>query len=220
MKIYYYYDEKFKSLKNNFEKSLKDNFEKHPIQTNNFDVKSEKFCREEIGGGRDSWLMRFDVILKGIRESMGEIILLSDVDIIFFRPATEAILTCMNHSDLVFQRESFDHGLNVGFIAIKCNKETENFWQTARDICYQKKSWDQQVVNDLIYKENYKIKWSRFPQQFYNGSQSKVLSKNGQPFWDLQGKTPSDSILYHANAGKTLKEKFAQFDIVSKLVRV
>lgn len=211
MKIYYYYDDAFADMKENFEASFKDDFEKKAIKLEH--LKTSKSGQNKQSrtteGGMDSWLFKTGMVIDAISNNFGEIIVISDIDIVFYDKCIPTILKTIENVDISFQCETSRRTVNIGFIAIRCNETTLNFWKTVRSQCKETKTWDQKIVNKLLYTKKYPIKWNRFPAEIWNKSQEKASS----------GGMPHNIILHHANCAGTKEEKLAQFSEVESLIK-
>jgi hypothetical protein len=213
MKIYYYYDDAFADMKENFEASFKDDFEKNAIKLETFKTSVVGTNRKTpissgknrtTGGGLASWDFKTGMVIDAIQNNIGDIILISDIDIVFYDKCIPTIHDTIKDVDISFQREKPRHGVNIGFIAIKCNETTLNFWKTVREICLTTNTWDQQVVNNLLYKNRFPIQWNRFPP--------KIWCKT-------QGKIPHNIILHHANLAGTKSQKYNQFKKIRNIIK-
>ena len=201
MKIYYYYDDAFVDMKNMFERSFKDDFEACPVHTSSIDpgiIHAPMLQKETIGGGLASWLTKVGIILKAIEQAeLNEVFVMSDIDIVFYQPVIPTINKCINDHSLCLQRESVDRGgVNIGFMAIRCDEPSRQFWTAVRDEIILTERWDQETVNRLL-NLGFPIKWTTFPVNVWNYTQRKIL--------------PRDMILHHANAAKTQQDKMDQF---------
>jgi histidinol phosphatase-like enzyme len=86
MKIYYFSDESFLDMKNQFELSFKDDLDKQFkfIQNINID-------RNNPGSGVDIWKYKTEMIIDAIKENPNDIIIISDIDIFFYKPVIPII---------------------------------------------------------------------------------------------------------------------------------
>ena len=157
MKIYYFYNQKFSRIVRMFESSMKDDFKLKPIEVDN-----------DIHFGKNLWLLKPKLIVDAIKENIRNegIIVFSDVDILFFDRVIPIIKEHIKGKEILFQREHgwtgdpkdfWKHncplghdGVNIGFIAIRCNHRSLSFWEK---VCFAVKhtaTWDQEVVNFLL----------------------------------------------------------------------
>jgi hypothetical protein len=198
MKIYYFSDETFLDMKNTFELSFKDDLDKQFqfIQNINID-------RNIQGSGIDIWKYKTEMIINAIKENTNEIIIISDIDIIFYKPVIPIILQMMANNEICFQKEYQHSGINIGFISILCNETTLQFWEKVYTIVCNTNRWDQEIVNDLIYNENYDIKWDVFPSSIWNWSQENF---------------DKDIILHHANCVSSKEGKYEQLDYIKNVM--
>jgi hypothetical protein len=198
MKLFYFSDASFLDMKVRFEKSMKDDFEKNYVF-----IRKVNLDRSKPGGGIDIWKFRTELILKAIQENMEDIIIVSDIDIVFYKSVIPIILESMQEKDICFQRETREEGINVGFISMRCNEATLGFWQKVYSIITTTNAWEQEVVNTLIYKDIYPISWGLFPSTIWCWS---------------QGNPTTDIALHHANCVAKKDEKFAQMEYIRALV--
>ena len=119
MKIYYFSDKNFLDMKKSFEESFKDDFEKQFkfIEKINLD-------KTKPGSGIDIWKYKTEMIINAIKENMNskETIVISDIDIIFYKSVIPTIKRHMLNHDICFQKEWAKTGVNIGFMAMNCNE--------------------------------------------------------------------------------------------------
>jgi len=198
MKIFYFSDPQFLDMKERFENSFKEDFEREFKYIENINVD-----RSKPGSGTDIWKYKTEMIIEAIRKNKDTLIIVSDIDIIFYKPVIPTIMESMKDNDICFQKETKTGGINIGFIGIRCNEIVLGFWEEVYKILLASNQWDQAIVNDLIYKKNYAIKWSLFPKSIWNWS---------------QGDLNKDLILHHANCVSDKLRKYKQMDHVSKFM--
>lgn len=164
MKLITFYTKSHQPLKERFAASLLDDF----------DVvyqEADFTAALTAGGGMPTWEYKTTALLQQIRQEEGKIIIFSDIDIIFFKKVEGLVNNCIKDKDIVFQREYEASGVNIGFMAIRCNTASLKFWETVLSKIRQTKEWDQVVVNQLLYQEQYDIRWGRFPQEAWSFTQ-------------------------------------------------
>ncbi len=127
-----------------------------------------------------------------IRNNPGELLILSDIDIQFFRKATLTILECMGDKDIMWlsQRFPWDGKINAGFIVIRCNEKTLKFFNEVLTLGWAKNTGDQGCIQKLLedkFIDNFipDLKYGILPIQFWLKRYS-----NGIP--------PKDIIMHHA----------------------
>ena len=199
MKIFYFSDNSFLEMKTQFELSFKDAFNKQFKFLENINID-----RNKPGSGIDIWKYKTEMIIDAIKENLNEIIIISDIDIIFYKPVIPIILENMIDNDICFQKETSTSGINIGFISIYCNETTLQFWNKVYEILCNSTRWDQEIVNYMIYNDNYNIKWKLFPSSIWN--------------W-TQGSLNKDIILHHANGVSKMEDKFQQMKYVSEFIK-
>lgn len=198
MKIFYFSDSSFLDMKQNFENSFKDDFEKRF-----FYLEKVNLNRDQSGSGCDIWKYKTEMIIEAIKNNMDEVIVISDIDIIFYKPIIPIINTCIENKEIVFQKEKEHKWANIGFMAILCNQNTFNFWSEVLKIINETNHWDQEIVNELIFIKNYDIKSGLFPHSVWNWS---------------QGGLNKDLILHHANCISTKEGKYEQMEYVKNFM--
>ena len=129
--------------------------------------------------------------------------MVSDIDIVFYKSVIPTIEECMIDTEICFQKERRNYGINIGFMSIHCNKNTLDFWSEVYEIICNTNGWDQRIVNDLIYNSKFSIKWKLFPSSVWNAS---------------QGNLQKDIILHHANCVNGKKGKYEQMESVYKFL--
>jgi len=199
MKIFYFSDDTFLDMKTRFELSFKEEFDKRFKLVKNINID-----RTKPGSGVDIWKFKTEMIIDAIKQNIDDIIIISDIDIIFYKPVIPIILENMINNDICFQKERHDSGINIGFISIVCNQTTLQFWNEVYEIVCTSNRWDQEIVNDMIYNRKYNIKWKLFPSSIWNWS---------------QGNLNKDIILHHANCASTKEDKFKQIEYVNNFIK-
>jgi hypothetical protein len=180
MRLYIFYNKEYEPMKRKFVSSLKDDYEVIAI---NVDYDREL----SFGGGRSTWVTKTKLILKSIKENMGHFLIFSDIDIVFFKKTELIVSAALRDADIVFQREYEKSGVNIGFIAMRCKKDTLRFWGHVLSEIQRTDCWDQLVVNKMLYLDQYQISWKRFPPQIFNSTQGGLegLKTIKHFFWRL-----------------------------------
>ena len=152
----------------------------HPIEFQT-KVSSSNFGTLEF---RSLMREKIHTVQNYVKEHDGETVLVSDIDILIYRPFYE--LLCLKDSDIIFQKENRSNGINTGFYLMKCNNVTYNFWKRVENEMnlHNAEAFinEQAVVNNIIDKSN--IKWSFFPDT--------IWAYSNQPM-------PHNIHLHHAN---------------------
>ena len=112
-----------------------------------------------------------------------QIILVTDVDVIFLYPLQPPILYYINSGlDILFQRnDDVTLEANIGFMAMRCNERVRTLWKVVREIVRLSqpgstekppiKGGDQRIVNKLLRNLGYletspDLRWGYFPPEF------------------------------------------------------
>lgn len=147
------------------------------------------------------------LILRSIQANPGEIIIWSDVDIIFFadpEPEIQKIFQDPRISIAMQHESKHNPYINGGFLVIRSNKESEAFYQKLLELLpkFFPEEHEQDVMNKMLHSPEYKfdIGWAHLPWSFSARS-------HGWP-------PPRNLTMYHANytSGKDgLGQKLKQF---------
>lgn len=222
MKLFYSYNEDFGDMHDNFIVSMKDRWELMPSKIENFATKNE------LAGGSAGDNMRRNLLMRAFDSTCeNEIFVMCDVDIIFYKPCFPIVLGEFlkrqrvkigdylqeKEIDLVAQMERVESMVNMGFMAMKNNERVRTFWREVYEISLSKGEWDQMVTNKVLYeniagvgdnlveyKDEQKIRWSRFPKSIWNMS---------------IGVIDGEIALHHANCAISKEDKFNQFKMVN-----
>jgi hypothetical protein len=138
-----------------------------------------------------------------IKENLGNCIIISDLDIVFFRPFKEMVEQMMDNYDVLLQ-DNGNGEYNVGFIVINCNPKVLNFWDTqilpnADKILQGFHVGDQGLINEELIKSD--IRHNNLPKEFW--ANRTPYSENGlynTTIEDLLNKIPENPILFHGIA--------------------
>lgn len=208
--LYTFYNEDFMQLKDRFLSTLQDDYEIHCIRSD-FDTGGKP-----IDKAVDMFIARGEIICKAIRDNIPHygsseegIIILSDIDIQFFRPTEATVREALKHFDMAFQKDDDEgNGKNMGFIALHCNERTLKFWQNVLEEIRTTGNWEQAIVNDFIHSDdmekNLSLNCGTFPDAIWNP----ILTSR-----------PHDIILHHAvYAGVGQTGKLRQMNMVMKAI--
>jgi hypothetical protein len=97
-------------------------------------------------------LLRLEKIPQWIEANMGEVILVSDVDIRYLRPFIAAMKKEMADADMAFQRESIypEQGANMGQMLIRCSSRTLGFFTSLLKEHLQTGEQEQAILNRML----------------------------------------------------------------------
>ena len=145
-------------------------------------------------------------ILRTLEENAGELIVWSDIDILFFADPVPGLTQALSsgQTDLVFQREGHVvPDVNTGFFAGRATPEARRFFERmlARMGCPPAIN-DQAAANELLFRDaGAGVSWDYLPWPYY-------ARTHGWP-------PPRNAILYHANqtgGADGLGQKIRQFE--------
>jgi len=189
-------DEGSREMRDRFVHSLKD----PPT-----DIELREVVIESAG---EDQTMRFgtkiDLILKAIEENPpGSYVIISDVDIRFFRPIRPFIDAISGGDyDIVFQRDE-DRSLqgNLGFMAMRCSQQVADMWRIAGGVVTQKRrgsTGDQRIVNRALAEPSFygnpRLRWTLFPPELATDIFVDSLTRDG-----MYGTGYNNWVLFHAN---------------------
>jgi len=186
-KLFFFWDDNFRALRDQMVASLADDWDVHESH-----LVDHQAVLGRAGGGLPTYLYKAQAIVRALEScAEGEVFVFCDVDIQFFRPVLPAVMEAVKGMDLVFQREFEDIGVNIGFVAVRANKRTQQFWELVYAEIVKNKGLDQRIVNNMLLSEvaskELGITWARFPLSFWASSQG----------WS--GNFPENVLLHHAN---------------------
>jgi hypothetical protein len=131
---------------------------------------------------------KIDLVIGSLKENSGEIILWSDIDIVFLRTSAEELRKEFQKAGklILFQRETpASLEVNTGFMLCLASDETIRFFETLRSRLLAASHRNEQgIANDLL-SEGYSIPWGHLPDDYY-------ARTHGWP-------PPSSIRIYHAN---------------------
>jgi hypothetical protein len=154
---------------------------------------------------------KLEVVLAYAKEHLGEVFILSDIDIQFF-PAfkIEDFINDFKQAgvDVLFQREVLrrdSQEVNTGFYIARSTPYMINLLQDAVAACSKSSSQNDQVaINQLLRVADFGTKWGLLPKPYYARS-------HGFP-------PQKDIFIHHANRTLTTDNKVVQLRRVQKLI--
>lgn len=197
IKLYTFYNSHFNVLKDRFLRTIKDDYD---VQCILCDFAANK---EPISQAKEMFISRGTIICNAIRDNFGKIIIVSDIDIQFFRPTEPVVRDMLQSYDMVFQRgEDFAlRSKNMGFIGINCHAKTLAFWEQVLQIIKDTGRWEEIIVNELLATTT-DVTYGVFPDTIWT---------------PMLHSRPTDIILHHAIvAGITPQRKLKQMEQVTK----
>ena len=183
IKLYSIFTEETNLLKDIFQKSLKDDWE---IILTDWDKTGE-----DGNWGTQSFgtLMRKKVnyMIEVVEKNIGNIIIFSDIDIQFFKKCNRLIEKSIENNDILFQSENWpEKRINAGFIVIRCNEKTIEFFREVSKVEFEKlRYFEQSAMSEILEKNTIGLRWDILPAQFW------AMSHRLAP--------PHDIVLHHAN---------------------
>jgi len=146
---------------------------------------------------------KIDLVIRSIEDNDGQIILWSDVDIVFLGGSAADLEAAYNASgkEILFQAEGPQTSeVNTGFIVTRASAAIADFFRNVRDrLLADPGKNEQAVVNDIL-REGSPVSWGTLPLEYY-------ARTHGWP-------APANIRIYHANytSGKDgIGQKIRQF---------
>ncbi len=133
----------------------------------------------QVGGNADFRSAGFNQALiykwkKGLEflyANDGQVILFTDVDMVFNKPLVPAILDTMGDADIAVSPESKGDlkkwGVNVGVLSFRCTAQVRHFVSRVLDEMILRSQWDQFLFNSFLPQS--KLRWKLLPFSFANG---------------------------------------------------
>mmetsp|Transcript_69041 Transcript_69041/g.128969 ORF Transcript_69041/g.128969 Transcript_69041/m.128969 type:complete len:354 (-) Transcript_69041:16-1077(-) len=185
-KLGFFSDEGFKKLRDQFVASIEDD-ELELCEAYTPDLQANS----RAAGGKSVYLFKLNHLMEVIGAAgSGEYVVYSDVDVQFLDKVLPDLVETMQNTDMCFQREFDDIGVNIGFMAIRRSSAVMNFWQEVYEIVSRTGGFDQRIVNDILYsrpEQELGLRWQRFPTTIWASSQA------------LDGPPPEGVLVHHAN---------------------
>jgi len=188
----------------------------------NFDIGNNLHTKiiDEEGGHYDDRnvflkyvIDKISYIIKAIENNINKEkeIIYSDVDISFYKNFES--ITNKYEEDLVFQQSVPGFKLNSGFIIIKPNIITLNFFQNVKTLMIQNKLYDQTAIRELIYSEDNNISYNYLPYDKYitGGNIVDHNDPNNERKWELKNK---NIYMHHGNYSTGIDTKYNQLKFV------
>ena len=188
MKLYTFANKEYKVMEDRFVNSLSDMYE--------LVIKDCTFNKTVGVFSQNVWVTKTQMIIDAIKENTGDRIIVSDIDIQFFRPTLPLI---QGTSDFLVQKEG--DTLCIGFMIIRCNESMLNFFNKVLIRC-QKGEWDQKVINEMKNE----ISWEFLPEDIWG--------------WKKGENPPLNIAAHHATFAFSLEEKLAQMDYIVKYLKI
>ena len=217
IKLYAIYTPSHEILKNKyFLPSIQDDFEiilEYHKQT----CPSVTFLNE---GWTATTIRKVELIIRAIHDNWGHFFIFSDVDIQFFQPIEQIILSLLKNNDILMQKNNPEGVLCTGFFICRANEKTLALWQDVKKMMLQNKSDSDQITFNRCIKRHskknpYNITWDYLPDTFFGGG---TLTGH---LWHPGRKLPipKNIVLHHANWTRGIKNKIAQLEYVKKYVQ-
>jgi len=174
-----------------------------------FDLRATSLAIEGSGDFRSPEYLnclerKLELIVASIRENPGEILVWSDVDILFLQPAAALLAELLETSgqEILFQREGpkVSH-VNPGFVALRATPRVADFYgRVLAALRAGSQKNDQFIINPMLSAEK-DLAWGYLPMTFY-------ARTHGWP-------PPADIVIYHANetpGADGVGQKIGQFE--------
>jgi MoaA/NifB/PqqE/SkfB family radical SAM enzyme len=138
-------------------------------------------------------LFKSAVIIQSIRDNPGKILICSDVDIEFFRPVGQKILTAIQSSDIVCQLDDPYGSLSTGFFAMRANRLTLQLWEQVHESV--KSGHSIQSAFNHIIKTIQGLRYGYLPVEFFSAGTFNPDKRNMSDRVYI----PQFPVMFHAN---------------------
>ncbi len=123
--------------------------------------------------------LKTQLVIDKIREHWGEVLLITDADLIFLDKTKTDLLGRLEEYDMLFlcerssTQERFERApanVNIGFVAMKCNEESLKYWESVQNEVNETKGWDQEIANKILAEKRTSLKYQILPEaEYLNG---------------------------------------------------
>ncbi|CAE7460814.1 SULTR2 [Symbiodinium sp. CCMP2456] len=209
-KLFFFYDRNFVPLRDQMVASLEQSGGLADF-TLCEDVLDDLKGNNRAGGGMPTYLYKSAKIGKALNDvDTDEIFLFTDVDVQYFQPVHDIVRECMaDGTDIVFQQEFEDIGVNIGFMAMRKSAACQAFWEFVHAEISRTQALDQRVVNNSLYSGHaaatFGLRWKRWPSSIWASSMA------------FSSPLPQPLVVHHANF---LVEKAPAADPTSKVAQL
>lgn len=163
MRFVYFYSPTYLFFHEHIQSCLKDEFDLVPILIDDI--------REYIGGHVFTGLtIKLQLVIESIQKYWNETIIFSDASIFINAKNSHLLKNYVkryDNYDIMFVDESANKICNIGFLTIKCNSTTLNFFKDALE-SFPKYNHDQATVNALLHDPKYSdLKYSVYDHRIF-----------------------------------------------------
>jgi hypothetical protein len=177
---------------------------------------------EPVAFGQDHWhrvvVHKFDVLRRALAtEPAGAVIVMSDVDIRFYRPFAADVRRRIAGLDVLFQANRpvaprLPHDLCTGFMVIRCGVPASAFFERAHALLVEADDplvGDQAACIRALVENPAAIRYDLLPSTYWVPDRPSIRTpKRWQPGSPLD--PPRDIVLHHANYTDGTEVKLAQ----------
>jgi len=219
MKLYSFCTTNFKRLRDRFESTVPRDVDVEIVNIDHLIIE-----KGALSGGRAISKWKPEFMVDKVGQHWGEVVVVADIDIQFFRPFSDDVIQLLEGKDILFQdrfRTADRIGpVNIGFIAMQCNGSVLAFWQEVSRVVTKHINdpprkhrienlwWDEGVVNKLL-KTSYSkaVRWGTLPDRYWLANRR--TGRNSH-------RIPADIVLHHAirTGPDTIRSKMAQMNFV------
>jgi hypothetical protein len=159
MKWYYFYTPNYHFYRDKINQRLYNSkFQANGIEIPKLNLSSLKNFTHHF----TNLTIKIELILKCIEENMGEVIVFTDATIYIGEKVDEMydyFIQKMSHNEDLILASDYDNSFNIGFLVLRCNERSLNFWKFCLDYMNQnisegKNIHDQGLVNDILFRNS------------------------------------------------------------------
>lgn len=170
------YTENYKKMVDLQESTCEDNYK--------FDFRyiTDEEWNKKKGNGEFAFFggntIKTQLVIDKINEYWGKILIVTDADLLFLQKTRSEIMYNLIDNDMLFLRERRSNqelyeraieNINIGFVAMKCNQASLDFWEKVQKETIDTQGWDQEVANIILHEKRSSLKWQMLTENFLNG---------------------------------------------------
>lgn len=137
-------------------------------------ITDEEWNKNKAPAGISFYLgntLKIQLVIDKIKEYWGNVLIVTDADLIFLQRTKGDILFKLKKSDLLFLGEKFErNSANVSkFMVMNCNEASLRFWEKVQAELNDNRGCDWEIANQIIYKNLADLKYQILPETLFNG---------------------------------------------------
>ena len=177
---------------------------------------TNSFSKDNFYGFLSGNTVRVKYTIQCIKKYWGELLLLTDADLVFLRETEDELIRELGDNDLIFLQERIDKNnpyeraqlnINLGCVFMRCNENTLKFWEELCSRTENNKGWDQEEANLMLIENKDFVKWDYMSDLFPNG-------------WAVTEKNIHEQYICTGCGSVAKHFKLSKFDYLSQIVEM